>query len=441
MTRLLDVLKATDLRVGVTQCFRRPTAWESLDRETLQYRLLLTLYGRGTGAGLKRVHMGNPEVAYKDFLYIHQRFITRDALRQAIATVVHRLFELRWPPLWGEGTTACAADSRHFRAWDQNLMTQWHARYGKPGVRISWHVERKAACIYSQLKTCASAAVAAMIEGVLRHCTTMAVDRQYVDSHGQSTVAFAFCPLLGFQLLPRLKAIHQQRLYRPEAGHPEAYPNLPLVLRRPINWALLLPEYDNMVKYSTALRLGTAETEAIVRRFTRENVQHPPYKALVELGKACRTIFLCRSLRLPALRREIQEGLNVVEHWNSANDFILFGTGGDLATNRREEQEVTMLALHLLQNALVYINTLMIQRVLSEPAWATRLPPEDLRALTPLIYGHISPYGTFRLDMKTRLNLELLAAGFPTAGYAQPITMAQRTRGEDQQLALFHAAF
>jgi TnpA family transposase len=440
MTSLLDVLKETDVRVGLTQCFRSSTAWENLDRETLQYRLLLTLYGLGTGAGLKRVHMGNPAVAYKDLLYIHQRFITRDALRQAIATVVNQLFALRWPQLWGEGTTACASDSRHFRAWDQNLMTQWHARYGKPGVMIYWHVERKAACIYSQLKTCASSEVAAMIEGVLRHCTTMEVDRQYVDSHGQSTVAFAFCHLLGFQLLPRLKAIHKQRLYRPEAGHPEAYPHLQLVLRRPINWDLITPEYDNMIKYSTALRLGTAETEAILRRFTRENVQHPTYKALVELGKACRTIFLCRYLRLPALRREIQEGLNVVENWNSANDFILFGNGGDLATNRRDEQEVTMLTLHLLQNVLVYINTLMIQRVLSEPAWAIRLTPEDLRALTPLIYGHISPYGTFRLDMQTRLDLELPAAGFSAEGYAKPGPLAPRTRGEDPQLALFHAA-
>ena len=35
-----------------------------------------------------------------------------------------------------------------------------------------------------------------MIEGVLRHCTDMEIDRQYVDSHGQSEVAFAFCPLL-----------------------------------------------------------------------------------------------------------------------------------------------------------------------------------------------------------------------------------------------------
>ncbi len=51
-------------------------------------------------------------------------------------------------------------------------------------------------------------------------------------------------------------------------------------------------QYDQMIKYTTALRLGTAETEAILRRFTRKNVQHPTYKAFAELGKAIKTIFL-----------------------------------------------------------------------------------------------------------------------------------------------------
>ena len=57
-----------------------------------------------------------------------------------------------------------------------------------------------------------------MVEGVIHHCTEMEVDRQYVDSHGQSTIAFAFCRLLGFQLLPRLRAIHSQKLHRPGTG-------------------------------------------------------------------------------------------------------------------------------------------------------------------------------------------------------------------------------
>jgi TnpA family transposase len=188
-----------------------------------------------------------------------------------------------------------------------------------------------------------------MIEGVIRHCTEMAVDRQYVDSHGQSEVAFAFCRLLGFQLLPRLKNIRRQRLYRPVAGEPDVYPHLWHVLTRPIDWELIRQQYDEMVKYATALRLGTAETEAILRRFTRNNIQHPTYKALAEFGKAIKTIFLCRYLHDEGLRREINDGLHVIEHWNSANDFVFFARRGELGSNRHEDQELSMLSLHLLR--------------------------------------------------------------------------------------------
>jgi TnpA family transposase len=163
--------------------------------------------------------------------------------------------------------------------------------YGR-GVMVYWHVEKHSVCIYSQLKTCSSSEVAAMIEGVLRHCTDMMVKQQFVDSHGQSEVAFAFCSLLGFQLMPRLKHIHAQKLYRPQSGDPDAYPNLQLVLTRAIDWDLIRQQYDQMIKYATALRLGTAETEAILRRFTRTGLQHPTYRTFAELGKAIKTIFL-----------------------------------------------------------------------------------------------------------------------------------------------------
>jgi Tn3 transposase DDE domain-containing protein len=65
-------------------------------------------------------------------------------------------------------------------------MTEWHVRYGGPGVMIYWHVERKSACIYSQLKTCSASEVAAMIEGLLRHLTSAEIDRNYTDTHGAS---------------------------------------------------------------------------------------------------------------------------------------------------------------------------------------------------------------------------------------------------------------
>jgi hypothetical protein len=54
---------------------------------------------------------------------------------------------------------------------------------------------------------------------------------------------------------------------------------------------LIRQQYDQMIKYATALRLGTAETEVILKRFNRSNLIHPTYQALSELGKAVKTIF------------------------------------------------------------------------------------------------------------------------------------------------------
>jgi len=403
---LLDILKETDLRVGFTDCLTSVATHERLERDTIQKRLLLCLYALGTNTGLKRVAAGDHGETYPDLRYVRRRFIRKEQLRAAITKVANATLDVRQPHIWGEGTTACASDSKKFGAWDENLMTEWHIRYGGRGVMIYWHVERKSLCIYSQLRACSSSEVAAMIEGLVRHCTDMTVERNYVDSHGQSEVAFAFCTLLGFQLLPRLKGVHAQKLYRPQAGQPGAYPNLGPVLTRPINWELIANQYDEMVKFATALRIGTAETEAILRRFTRATPQHPTYQALAELGKAVKTVFLCDYLSSVALRREIHGGLNVVENWNSVNDFVFYGKGGEISSNQPDDQELSALSLHLLQSCLVYINTLLIQGVLAEEGWAHRLTQEDLRGITPLLYQHVNPYGWFHLDMHERLPID-----------------------------------
>lgn len=65
-----------------------------------------------------------------------------------------------------------ASDSTHFRTWDQNLFTEWHARYGG-GVLVYWHVEDRYVVVHSQVLKASASEVAAIVEGAVRHGTTM----------------------------------------------------------------------------------------------------------------------------------------------------------------------------------------------------------------------------------------------------------------------------
>ncbi|MFJ6837350.1 Tn3 family transposase [Streptomyces sp. NPDC091209] len=79
----------------------------------------------------------------------------------------------------------------------------------------------------------------------------------------------------------------------------------------------------------------------------------------------------------------------------------------------KESQEVSMLALHLLQSALVHVNTLLMRQVLADPKWADTLTDADRRALSPLFWTHVNPYGRCELDMNRRLDLDLTARTMP----------------------------
>jgi len=70
-----------------------------------------------------------------------------------------------------------------------------------------------------------------------------------------------------------------------------------------------------------------------------------------------------------------------------------------------DDQEISMLSLHLLQINMVDINTLMVQDVLKDEVWLKWLTKEDYRSLVPFFYGHVEPYGTTQLDMTRRLAL------------------------------------
>jgi hypothetical protein len=90
------MLKEADLRVGFTELFTSATAREHLDRETLQKRLLLCIYGLGTNIGLRRASAGDHGQSERDLYSATDACRSFSSLaRRCQATIDRRLLGSR----------------------------------------------------------------------------------------------------------------------------------------------------------------------------------------------------------------------------------------------------------------------------------------------------------------------------------------------------------
>jgi Tn3 transposase DDE domain/Domain of unknown function (DUF4158) len=276
---LLDMFTETALRTGCLDVLIPAGTRIGMSPQELFERMLLVIYALGTGAAIRSVASGEHPYSEEDLRYARRRFLSVPRARQIATVIANATFAARHAWLWGHGTTAVASDSTHFSAYDQNIFTEHHSRYkrAKRGVLIYWTVDTTGGmAIYSQHLTCSASEVHAMVEGAMRHETTMNVETNYVDSHGASLIGFGITRLLNFDLIARFKQINTMKLYLPGKGSRFSYPLLRPALTRPIRPEVIAHNYDLIIKYATAIRQGTASTEALLRRFQGETTLRFP---------------------------------------------------------------------------------------------------------------------------------------------------------------------
>jgi TnpA family transposase/integrase len=379
---LSDALLEAHRQVDLTPFFQSSAQREVLTGDDKVKRLLLAVFGLGTNLGLKRIHSAaRTDCTYRELRYFAKRFVSVRGLHEANAALTNRILEVRDPQVWPEGMKV-ASDGKHLAAWSGNTINDFNRHYAKYGVMAYWHIETNAVCLHVDLKSVGRSEVPAMVAGLVRHASEAQIETNAVDSNGQSELGFAITHLLGVDLRPRLKRIKYERLASPAAGFGLRVPELAPMLREPIRWALIEAQYDAMTRTVAGISRGTGPVDDLLRRFNRHNRAHPTHKAFLELGRALKTIFLCRYLRSVALRSEIQDSLNVAENWNSCVDFIFYGRQSVLSTNDPEQMQKSLGCLRLLQNALVLVNTLLLQDVLpgaDAPVHPARQRPRHLR--------------------------------------------------------------
>ena len=127
-------------------------------------------------------------------------------------------------------------------------------------------------------------------------------------------------------------------------------------------------------------------------------------KAIAELGRIAKTLYLLNYIDDPAYRRRILIQLNKGESRHSLARVTYFGQKGEVRQRYREGQEEQLGALGLVVNAVVLWNTLYMHRALEEMRGrGMKIVTEDIERLSPLGYDHINFLGPYTFSLSEEI--------------------------------------
>jgi len=130
-----------------------------------------------------------------------------------------------------------------------------------------------------------------MIDGLM-HNRVIQSDAHSTDTGGFSEIIFAITALLGIAFSPRLAKIHKHNLFSIDAV--STYRDLGYQVKpdSKINFELIIEHWDEILRFITTIKLGYSKASTLIRRLNSYSKQHPLYKALKELGRIYKTLYI-----------------------------------------------------------------------------------------------------------------------------------------------------
>src|SRR5262245_30322591 len=125
--------------------------------------------------------------------------MTEQKLLDASVGVINRYNRFRLPKLWGSGQRA-AADGTKWDVYEQNLLSEYHIRYGGWGGIGSYHVSDTYIALCSSFIACGVWEAIHILDGLLENRSEMRPDTLHADTQGQSETVFGLAYLLAIQL-------------------------------------------------------------------------------------------------------------------------------------------------------------------------------------------------------------------------------------------------
>lgn len=151
-----------------------------------------------------------------------------------------------------------------------------------------------------------------------------------------------------------------------------------------------------MVKIAASLKSKTAPANVVLKRLINATPADHVSKALTQLGRIVKTIFILKYFGNETLRRKIQKQLNRGEQRHGLAKWLFFANHGEFRTGDYEEIMNKVSCLSILSNAALIWNTIEIGKIIEQlRAGGEEIKDEEIAGVSPLIFRHIIPSGTY----------------------------------------------
>lgn len=415
---LLDILCNSHHYAGWAYEFGPITGFDSKLSDPIE-RYILTNFAYGTCMGPTQAakHI-KADITAHMLSWVNRRHVTPPLLDKALTKIVNFYSTFQIINAWGTGQS-CAADGTIRYIREENLISEYHIRYGHRGGIAYHHVSDQYIALFSTFIPCGVWEAVEIIEALLKNQSEIKPDTVYADTQGQSTVVFALAYLFGIKLMPRIRNWKDLNFFKPNKH--VKYKHIDSLFTNVIDWNLIETHWPDLMQVVLSIKAGKMSSSLLLRKLSNYSRKNRLYRAFQELGHVIRTKFLLEYISNVELREIITATTNKVEQYNQLSDWTSFGSLELVASNDEDEMEKAVKYNDIVTNSVILQNIVDMSDIIHQLTQeGAQIREDDLASLSPYLTEHIKRFGDYHIDIQQTPNqIAVASKSLESVGWSQ----------------------
>ncbi len=391
---IFDVLLDCHRWTGFLNTFKPTSGRQNMpDEERLRY-VLAALYAYGCNCGPAQASQAL-NISQNQIVYTRRRYMPTQHLMEAASMLTQMYLQTPMAARLGNITNVLMTDSMQVRTLKKSLIARQHHRYlsGKSTLLFQ-HITENFICLFTQALLCNVSEAIHMLAGTLECREGKKPIINISDMAGKSGLVLGLSRLMNIYPYVRIRS---RNLKLWGVNKKNSYQNISASIAGQIKTNRIDDGWQDIMWILASIEAGTAKPIIILNHLLSQP-NHPAAKALEELGKIERSLYLLSYGTDLDLRRFVVRHTSHREHWNKFTRNVQ--AFGDLIQEKTlEDQEEVFWFLTVVQNAIILWNALSLENIIPNFQMVSE---EDLKRVLPTMTGHINFIGQFDLDFDRR---------------------------------------